>query len=121
MTDSHSSFEDRLPDDLRDVAVRLHSERAEATGLDLDRMKTRAMANAAASRPKGLALKSRGIAVVLTLGLMAAGTGGCWRLKASNSGSRSCTWASLSANSSGTSRVIVRIGLALLGRSAGRQ
>jgi len=76
MTDSHSSFEDRLPDDLRDVAVRLHSERAEATGLDLDRMKTRAMANAAASRPKGLALKSRGIAVVLTLGLMAAGTGG---------------------------------------------
>jgi len=84
MTDSHSSFEDRLPDDLRDVAVRLHSERAEATGLDLDRMKTRAMANAAASRPKGLALKSRGIAVVLTLGLMAAGTGGV--IAASNTG-----------------------------------
>jgi hypothetical protein len=76
MKDSHSSFEDRLPDDLRDVAVRLRSERAEATGLELDEMKTRAMATAAASRPKGLALKSRGIAVLLTLGLMAAGTGG---------------------------------------------
>ena len=29
-----SNFDDRLPDDLRDVAVRLRNERAEATGLD---------------------------------------------------------------------------------------
>ncbi len=71
-----SKFEDRLPDDLRDLAARLHNERAEATRLELDRMKTRAMANAASSRPKGLVLKSRGIAVLLTVGLMAAGTGG---------------------------------------------
>ena len=74
--DSLSNFEERLPEDLREVADRLHGERVEATGLDLDHIKTRAMAKAASSRPKGFALKSRGIAAVLTLALMAAGTGG---------------------------------------------
>jgi hypothetical protein len=72
-----TNFEHKLPDDLEDVAARLRSERAEATGLELDRMKTRAMAKAAASpRQKGFALRSRGIAAVLTVALMAAGTGG---------------------------------------------
>jgi len=71
-----SNFDDRLPDDLRDLAARLRNQRAEATGLELDRMKTRAMAKAASSRPKGFALRSRGMAAVLTLALMAAGTGG---------------------------------------------
>ena len=72
-----SNFDDRLPDDLKQVAARLRSERVEASGLDLDRIKTRAMtAKAASSRPKGLALRSRGMAAVLTLALMAAGTGG---------------------------------------------
>ena len=71
-----SNFEDRLPDDLRDLTARLRDQRAEATGLELDRMKTRAMAKAASSRPKGFALRSRGMAAVLTLALMAAGTGG---------------------------------------------
>ena len=71
-----SNFDDRLPDDLRDLAARLRNQRAEATGLELDRMKTRAMAKAASSRSKGFALRSRGMAAVLTLALMAAGTGG---------------------------------------------
>ena len=71
-----SNFDDRLPEDLRDLAARLRDQRAEATGLELDRMKTRAMAKAASSRPKGFALRSRGMAAVLTLALMAAGTGG---------------------------------------------
>ena len=71
-----SNFDDRLPEDLRDLAGRLRDQRAEATGLELDRMKTRAMAKAASSRPKGFALRSRGMAAVLTLALMAAGTGG---------------------------------------------
>ena len=71
-----SNFDDRLPDDLRDLAACLRNQRAEATGLELDRMKTRAMAKAASSRPKGFALRSRGMAAVLTLALMAAGTGG---------------------------------------------
>jgi uncharacterized membrane protein len=55
---------------------RLQSERATASPLDLDRIKTRAMANAATSRPKGFALKSRSVAALLTVALMAAGTGG---------------------------------------------
>jgi hypothetical protein len=72
---SHFS-EDGLPGELRDVAERVRRGRAEATALDLDRIKTRAMAGAAASRSKGSIVKSRGIAAFLTLALMAAGTGG---------------------------------------------
>ena len=68
--------DENLPGELREVAERLRRERAEATGLDLDRIKTRAMANAATSRPKGFALKSRSVAALLTVALMAAGTGG---------------------------------------------
>ena len=68
--------DENLPGDLREVAERLRTERATATALDLDRIKTRAMANAATSRPKGFALKSRSVAALLTVALMAAGTGG---------------------------------------------
>jgi hypothetical protein len=69
--------EEKLPDGLSEVEERLRSERAQASALDLDRIKTRAMANAAAtSRPKGFAVKSRGIAGLLAVALMAAGTGG---------------------------------------------
>jgi uncharacterized membrane protein len=68
--------DENLPGELRAVANRLRSERAAATPLDLDRIKTRAMANAATSRPKGFALKSRSVAALLTVALMAAGTGG---------------------------------------------
>ena len=68
--------EDSLPGDLREVAERLRSERAEASSLDLDRIKTRAVANAATSRTKGFQVKSRTIATLLTVALMAAGTGG---------------------------------------------
>jgi hypothetical protein len=68
--------EEILPDELREVADRLRSERAAASPLELDRIKTRAMANAATSRPKGFALKSRSVAALLTVALMAAGTGG---------------------------------------------
>ena len=68
--------EDSLPGDLSEVAERLRSERAEASSLDLDRIKTRAMASAATSRTKGFQVKSRSIATLLTVALMAAGTGG---------------------------------------------
>jgi hypothetical protein len=68
--------DENLQGELRAVADRLRSERAAATPLDLDRIKTRAMANAATSRPKGFALKSRSVAALLTVALMAAGTGG---------------------------------------------
>lgn len=72
---SHWS-EDRLPEDLHEVVQRLRDERPEATGLDLDRIKLRAMAQARSSRPKGFVLRSRVLAVVLSVGLMAGGTGG---------------------------------------------
>ena len=68
--------EDHLPGELREVAERLRSERPEASGLELDRIKTRAMAQAGSSRPKGIALRSRTMAALLTVALMAAGTGG---------------------------------------------
>ena len=73
-----SHFRDEgLPDDLRRVEERLRRERAEASALDLDRIKTRAVANAASSpRTKGFTVKSRSIATMLTVALMAAGTGG---------------------------------------------
>ena len=68
--------DENLPVELQDVAERLRKERAQVSALDLDRIKTRAMANAATSRPKGFALKSRSVAALLTVALMAAGTGG---------------------------------------------
>jgi len=68
--------DENLPGDLREVAERLRSGRPEASALDLDRIKTRAMASAATSRRKGFSMKSRSIATLLTVALMAAGTGG---------------------------------------------
>jgi hypothetical protein len=72
-----SHFNDeKLPGDLNEVAERLRSERVEASALELDRIKTRAMARATHSRSKGLLVRSRSIAALLTVALMAAGTGG---------------------------------------------
>src|SRR4051794_26753742 len=66
-----------LPDDLTDVARRLRAERPEASALELDRIKQRAMARAGSSRQKkGFFVKSRITAALLTLGLLAGGTGG---------------------------------------------
>jgi hypothetical protein len=76
--------EGRLPDELENVARRLRDERYEASGLDLDRIKTRAMAQAASSRPKGIALRSRTMAAFLSLALMAGGTGGVIAAKGGN-------------------------------------
>jgi hypothetical protein len=73
---SMSRYEESLPGELSEVAERLRDERAQASGLELDRIKTRAMAQASSSRPKGIVLRSRSIAALLTVALMAAGTGG---------------------------------------------
>jgi hypothetical protein len=72
---SHHS-EDGLPGELREVAERVRRGRAEASALDLDQIKTRALERAATSQSKGFSVKSRGIAALLTMALMAAGTGG---------------------------------------------
>jgi hypothetical protein len=69
-------MEPNLPEDLREVEERLRRERQQADGLALDRIKTRAMAQARSSRPKGIALRSRGLAAFLAVALMAGGTGG---------------------------------------------
>ena len=73
MSDRHDS---QLPDDLREIDERLRAERPEVSGLDLDRIKLRAMAGASSSQPRGARVKSRTLAAVLTIALMAGGTGG---------------------------------------------
>ena len=73
----HSHRHDQpLPDDLVEVAERLRSDRPEVSALDLDRIKVRAMASASRPHRKGTRMKSRSLAAVLTVALMAAGTGG---------------------------------------------
>jgi hypothetical protein len=72
---------DRIPDDLRQVGDRLRSDRPRLSPMELDRIKLRLMAQAAAdrSRPrtrKGDLLKSRlAITVMLVLGLLFSTTG----------------------------------------------
>jgi hypothetical protein len=68
--------EQQLPGDLERVVERLRGERPEADGLTLDRIKTRAMANASVSRRKGFSMRSRTITTALTVAMLAAGTGG---------------------------------------------
>jgi hypothetical protein len=68
--------QEELPDDLAEVARQLREQRPEANALELDRIKTRSMAQAASSRPKGFVLKSKTLAIGLSLALMVGGTGG---------------------------------------------
>src|SRR5271165_6072521 len=62
-------------DELDSVAQRLRSERPEAGALELDRIKTTAMSRARPVRGRGVARRRLAVAG-LTIGLMAAGTGG---------------------------------------------
>jgi len=70
--------EDRLPDELHEVAERLREQRAEMTPLELDSMKQRVRANASKTAPsswhprRGTPMKSR----VATLALTALVIGG---------------------------------------------
>ena len=73
-----------LPNELEGIAERLREERHEADPLALDQIKTRAMAQARSSRPKGIALRSRTIAALLSVALMAGGTGGVIAAKGGN-------------------------------------
>jgi hypothetical protein len=75
MTDRN---EDHLPDELQDVAHWLREQRPEPDPLTLDAIKTRAMARAGvrSHRPRGRTMKSRMLIAVLTVGLLAGGTGG---------------------------------------------
>lgn len=67
---------DANKDELEGVAQRLRSERPVASPLDLDRIKTTAMSRAKAASSGGRAGARRLAVAGLTVGLMAAGTGG---------------------------------------------
>jgi hypothetical protein len=67
---------DAHKDELEGVARRLRDERPQASPLDLDRIKTTAMARAKAGSRRGGAGARRLAVVSLTVGLLAATTGG---------------------------------------------
>jgi hypothetical protein len=67
---------DAHKDELEGVAQRLRDERPEASPLELDRIKTTAMARAKAGTRRGGAGARRLAVASLTVGLLAAGTGG---------------------------------------------
>jgi hypothetical protein len=67
---------DAHKDELEGVAQRLRSERPVASPLELDRIKTTAMSRAKAATGSGRAGARRFAVAGLTVGLMAAGTGG---------------------------------------------
>ena len=76
-----ASHEDhQLPEDLHGIAGRLRRERAEATPLELDRMKLLAMNRAAkdssAVRSKGRPVRSRLVSPVLAAALLLGGFAG---------------------------------------------
>jgi hypothetical protein len=68
--------DDAHKDELEGVAQRLRDERPEASPLDLDRIKTVAMSRAQAGTRRGRAGARRLAVASLTVGLLAAGTGG---------------------------------------------
>ena len=68
----------------RDIERLLREHKPEATGLELDRIKTRAMARAKTSPSKEGLMRSRLVVALLTLGLMAGGTSGVIAAKGGN-------------------------------------
>lgn len=78
-------------EDLDEVAQRLREHRPEASALELDHIKMRAMARAASSRPKGAVLRTRLLVALCSLGLMAGGTGGVIAAKGGNPGKGSAS------------------------------
>jgi hypothetical protein len=72
--------ESHLPEDLDEVATRLRAGRRQATALELDRLKLRAMHQASDTpRKRGQFMKSR-LATLLTMGLLVVGAGGTFAI-----------------------------------------
>lgn len=71
-----SPHDDHLPEELRDVAQQLRANRDEPSGLELDRIKVRAMRRSESPASDGLFAsvaarwRSRAVALLLTAGLM---------------------------------------------------
>src|SRR4051812_33432119 len=74
-----TNTEKPMPDEFGDVISRLEDERAQATPLELDQIKTRAMSRAQrrATRPtvRGAHMRRTFIVALATFSLMAGGTG----------------------------------------------
>jgi hypothetical protein len=70
------SEEREAQDGPEEISRRLRMQRPQASSLELDRIKTRAMARARSSKGRGAPMRSRVIVALATVGLMAAGTGG---------------------------------------------
>ena len=68
--------DEQLPDGLDPVVERLRACRADPSELEVDQLKQRILARAATSRTKGISMRSRVIAVLVGVGLVAGGTGG---------------------------------------------
>jgi hypothetical protein len=64
-----------LPEDLRDVAARLRSERAQASPFELDNIKLAAKSRAARHDRRGGVLRTRSITALVAMMLMAGSTG----------------------------------------------
>src|SRR5438270_8158991 len=72
--------ESHLPEDLNEVARWLRAGRRQATALELDRLKLRAMHQATDTpRKRGQFMKSR-LATLLTMGLLVLGAGGTFAI-----------------------------------------
>jgi hypothetical protein len=69
--------DERLPDDLREVADRLRAEREQASPTELDGIKLRAMARASRGRGsgqrKGSLMRPKLVSMLLVLGLVVSG------------------------------------------------
>src|SRR5687767_12420323 len=78
-------------EDLDDIARRLREHRPEASALELDQIKTRAMARARSSRPRGAVFRTRLLAALACLGLMAGATGGVIAAQGGNPGKGSAS------------------------------
>ena len=76
----------QLPEDLQNVVHRLRENRPEFSALELDQIKTRTQARARSSRQKGFVLKTRLTVGLLSLGLIAGGTGGVLAAKGGTPG-----------------------------------
>ncbi len=78
--------DDRTALGFEGIEQRLRDSDPEFSALDLDRIKLQAKARAFASRPKGNPVRSRLVAGLVTIGLLAGGTGGVLAKSGDNGG-----------------------------------
>src|SRR4051794_19292584 len=73
--DMMDHFDGQLPNDLQRIARQLRDERYQSDALQLDGLKMRAMARATTNQMEKSKMKSRMLVAMVTMGLLAGGTG----------------------------------------------